>query len=366
MFRSLFWQRFAIAVSLVLLMTMSLPLTMAPQAAFAQSSTVSINPAQGPAGTHVTGSGTNWTAGDSMQVSWADDGSILANTTVQSNGTFTVYFTIPSSAGLGGHNIYFTDLSSRYFLVAVFTVGTVDLKTLRIVALQLPAVGSSPTFRAYIQNKGTIASGNFNIQWIADGTNLYGGHYSIPAGAVDTHDHIWSNLTAGQHTLTFIANFDKMVKETNYNNNKVTITFTGHNTVASNPYPDSSQCTWFAEEKMHNKTGFYMPNFGDAHSWRDNAGPNGWTVGTAPETSSVMVMQYADANGNPYNYSYWNGSQWVQTTINQVGHVAWVTSKRNSGAEVYIVDRNWGNDGKDGGRWMRISGAPVNFIYSSH
>jgi hypothetical protein len=192
--------------------------------AHAQSSTVSINPTQGPVGAPVTGSGTNWTAGDQMQVTW-DDGTILANTTVQSDGTFTVNFNIPSSAGLGGHDIYFTDLSSRYFLVAVFTVGTVDLQTLRIVALQTLAAGTSPTFRAYIRNNGTVASGFFNIQWIADGTNFYGGHYSIPAGAVDTHDHIWSNITSGKHTLTFIANFDHLVPETNYNNNKVTITF---------------------------------------------------------------------------------------------------------------------------------------------
>jgi hypothetical protein len=57
-----------------------------------------------------------------MQVSWADDGSVLANTTVQSNGTFTVSFKVPSNAGQGGHTIYFTDLASRYLLTAVFTV----------------------------------------------------------------------------------------------------------------------------------------------------------------------------------------------------------------------------------------------------
>lgn len=219
------YRRLAIAVSCALLLTISLPVLMAPQAVFAQSSTVSINPTQGPPSTNVTGTGSNWTAGDQMQVSWADDGSILANTTVQSDGTFTVGFTIPSSAGLGGHDIYFTDLSSRYFLVAVFTVGTVDLQTLSIVALQPPAFGTSPTFRANIRNNGTVASGFFNIQWIADGKNYYGGHYSIPAGAVDTHDFIWSKITAGKHTLTFIANYDHLVPETNYNNNKVTITF---------------------------------------------------------------------------------------------------------------------------------------------
>jgi len=66
-------------------------------------------------------------------------------------------------------------------------------------------------------------------------------------------------------------------------------TFTVRNHISYNPYP-SSQCTWKAEDLMHSATGLYMPNFGDAHSWSDNAGPNGWTVGsTSPETAAVMV-----------------------------------------------------------------------------
>ena len=140
---------------------------------------------------------------------------------------------------------------------------------------------------------------------------------------------------------------------------------TVRNHIGYNPYP-SSQCTWKAEDQMHSATGIYMPNFGDAHSWRDNAGPNGWSVGTTPETSSVMVMQYADSSGHPYKYWFWNNSQWVQTYISTFGHVGWVTSIGSGGAEVYIVDRNWNLDGQDGGRWIWISGAPVNFIYSAH
>jgi len=81
-----------------------------------------------------------------------------------------------------------------------------------------------------------------------------------------------------------------------------------------------------------------------------------------------MVMQYADANGNPYKYWYWNGSQWVQTYISTYGHVGWVTSIGSGahGQMVYLVDRNWNLNGQDGARWIAIAGAPVNFIYSSH
>jgi hypothetical protein len=57
---------------------------------------------------------------------------------------------------------------------------------------------------------------------------VYGGHNSIPAGATDTHDYVWNNITAGPHTLTFIANFDYLISESNYNNNQVTLTFTAN------------------------------------------------------------------------------------------------------------------------------------------
>jgi hypothetical protein len=58
-----------------------------------------------------------------MQISW-DGGAILANITVGSNGTFSASFNVPSNATAGAHTIYFTDLDSRYFLVAIFTVGS--------------------------------------------------------------------------------------------------------------------------------------------------------------------------------------------------------------------------------------------------
>jgi Neprosin len=94
---------------------------MRPDIAFAQQSTVAINLMQGPAGTRVTGTGTNWQLGDRMQVTW-DGATILANTNVRSDGTFTASFNVPSNATAGAHNIYFTDLDSRYFLVAIFTL----------------------------------------------------------------------------------------------------------------------------------------------------------------------------------------------------------------------------------------------------
>src|SRR2546421_6675774 len=158
----------------LLFLAMFFPLNMLQNTAFAQGSTASVNPSQGAPGIQVTGTGSNWTAGDQMLVQW-DGVTNLATTTVQSDGTFTVPLSIPANATQGGHYIYFTDQTAHYFIPAAFTVGTVDLQTLSIVALQPPTIGTSPTFRANIRNNGTVASGFFGIQWIADGTNLYGG-----------------------------------------------------------------------------------------------------------------------------------------------------------------------------------------------
>jgi peptidase M23-like protein/CARDB protein len=117
------------------------------------------------------------------------------------------------------------------------TSGTVDLQVNKIVSLSKPPLcaGSSPTFRAFIRNRGTSQSAFFNIRWNADGQIFDGGHFSIPAGTVDTHDHIWQNLTVGPHTLTFIANFDHQITETNYNNNQLTISFSAADCASNQP-----------------------------------------------------------------------------------------------------------------------------------
>jgi surface antigen len=141
---------------------------------------------------------------------------------------------------------------------------------------------------------------------------------------------------------------------------QVTVRGTSRQSVASNPYPDSSQCTWFAEERMHDATGLYMPNLGNAKDWAGNAPSKGWTVGSTKETSAVLVMQ-------PSTYWIWNGSSWYQTGISSFGHVGWVDGISCSGSCVHIRDRNWNLNGQDGSRWVWVGyGEPVSYIYSSH
>jgi hypothetical protein len=86
----------------------------------ATTSTVALNPEVGPAGTSVVGSGANWTAGNRMVLQWAN-GATLAQTTVSTGGAFRVAFTVPN-ADPGRYPVTFTDVDSRYFLVAYFTL----------------------------------------------------------------------------------------------------------------------------------------------------------------------------------------------------------------------------------------------------
>jgi hypothetical protein len=127
--------------------------------AFAQQSTVAINPVQGPAGTTLTGTGTNWRAGDRMQITW-EGATVLANTNVHSDGTFSTSFNVPANATAGAHNIYFTDLDSRYFLVAIFTVTAVQNQVApKIVRVETFVEGVLVFFRLFFTDPSSIAVG---------------------------------------------------------------------------------------------------------------------------------------------------------------------------------------------------------------
>jgi hypothetical protein len=214
--------------------------------AAAQTSTVALNPQQGAPGTTVTGNGANWTAGDHMQVSWADTGAVLANTTVSSSNSFSVKFTVPAGAATGVHNVYFTDLDSRYFLVPTFTVSN----------RQPPPVASSPSdltptpitvngasygrtplpvgqvihFDSGVSNLGGTGTGVFNIRWLVDGQNVkpaaYGSHAGVPAHSTVLNGNSqfdWTPTTAGTSTITFVVDSDNFVKESNESNNSASV-----------------------------------------------------------------------------------------------------------------------------------------------
>ncbi len=99
---------------LILIAVLAVPLSLIAgptvQAAVAQgTSTAVVTPASGPAGSTVTGSGSNWTAGDHIQAYWSDDNSTLGGEVVVGpDGTFTdPGLKIPTGVASGPHQILF-------------------------------------------------------------------------------------------------------------------------------------------------------------------------------------------------------------------------------------------------------------------
>ncbi len=120
MLLSVIKRRFPIVVVSVSLLMGLLLLNIQPGTAFAQSPSITLNPFQGPPGTLVNATGSSWTPGDTIQVTW-DDGSSLGSTTINTSGNFLVSFTVPNAAP-GAHTVNFKDTNTGFSLTATFTV----------------------------------------------------------------------------------------------------------------------------------------------------------------------------------------------------------------------------------------------------
>ena len=230
-------------LSLVFSIALLFPASLFSQTAFALNLEATLTPDSGAPGTSVTVKGSGWEGDDQICIFWDSVANTsLTCTTSDQDGSFTANFTVPSNSSTETHRVYVDNMDHSIETTTVsFTVtpgqssspeSAIDLQVIDIHALQSLVANSNPTFRADIRNNGSDASGDFNIRWIADGNMTFdGSDPSLAPGASTTHDHIWNqrgmgNLTAGQHTLTFIANFDHRIPESNYDNNQVTFTFT--------------------------------------------------------------------------------------------------------------------------------------------
>ena len=111
-----------------------------------------------------------------------------------------------------------------------------------------------------------------------------------------------------------------------------------------NPHASySDQCTWYAEERMHQATGKYMPTTGDAWQWPSLLAGTGWTVGSAPALRSVAMFPRGAFNS-------------------PTGHVGWVVGIGNG--TVRILDYNWnGRAGQVTDHWVTIPSG-TRFVYS--
>lgn len=154
--------------------------------------------------------------------------------TIGSNGTFSVPFNVPASATEGDHTIYFTDLDSRYFLVATFKVGSGSpLADLIPTAIRYSFAGLVPGktvfFDSGIQNLGIQGTGVFNVRWFVDGVSVgYGSHAGVPANSTvlnGNSQYSWQ-AALGTHTISFVVDSDNHVLESNESNNTRSITVT--------------------------------------------------------------------------------------------------------------------------------------------
>lgn len=92
------------------------------------------------------------------------------------------------------------------------------------------------------------------------------------------------------------------------------------------------QCTYWANMRYHELTGYWVPWLGNAYQWTYAAGGYGWVVSSTPKVPSIIVLQPGVQGAGYY------------------GHVA-VVERINSDGTVYTSNYNWwGNGG-----WDRLS-----------
>jgi surface antigen len=82
------------------------------------------------------------------------------------------------------------------------------------------------------------------------------------------------------------------------------------------------QCTYWADIRYHQLTGWWVPWSGDAAQWAGGAAASGWVVSSRPKVPSIIVLQPG-----------------VEGAFS-IGHVA-VVERINSDGSVYTSNMNW-------------------------
>lgn len=91
---------------------------------------------------------------------------------------------------------------------------------------------------------------------------------------------------------------------------------------AGNSYPQG-QCTYYADSRYHELTGYYVPWSGNAKDWSTQALAYGWTVSSTPIVPSIICLQAG-----------------VQGADGTYGHVGVVESIGKG--TVVASNQNWG------------------------
>jgi surface antigen len=107
------------------------------------------------------------------------------------------------------------------------------------------------------------------------------------------------------------------------------------------------ECTYWADLRYHQLTGWWVPWTGNAYQWAAGAAASGWIVSSTPKVPSIIVLQPG-----------------VQGAFG-IGHVA-VVERINTDGSVYTSNMNMYTNG---GGWDRVSyanfypGPGVSFVW---
>ena len=190
-----------LAVPLSLIAVSALP-------ARADESPPTLSPAQGPPGTAVTASATDWSGCSSMSVSgW---GTTLGTTSIDSTGAFSLSFTVPSNAPVGATQLQFSPTCS-HSTILTFVTFTVTQGTPPPASCS-PSVsinpGSGPVGAQFVMaGKGWLAGGTVDITLPANTQGLF--ESKTPFTPKVGTDGTWQitvivgKSPAGSYTFTF-------------------------------------------------------------------------------------------------------------------------------------------------------------------
>jgi hypothetical protein len=161
--------------------------------------TITLDPTEGPPDTEVTATGSRWPAGHEVNVQW-EDGTVLATTTVDDNGDFTVSFSVPDDATEGEYTIDFVsfhpDGGEANAIPATFFVTTPAS----------PSSGPAGSFIPFGCNDGRLCAmhSQAHKEDMRIPTIKYYMHISrIPKRSLDPADkeHEYNNLKPGQEPM---------------------------------------------------------------------------------------------------------------------------------------------------------------------
>ena len=105
-------------------------------------------------------------------------------------------------------------------------------------------------------------------------------------------------------------------------------------------------CTYWANMRYHQLTGYWVPWLGNAYQWAAGAAASGWVVSSTPRVPSIIVLQPGVQGAGGY------------------GHVA-VVERINSDGSVYTSNMNWySNGGWDIVSYVTFTPGPgVSFVW---